>query len=191
MNLDVDEANQDHKQQLQEVAMARIQQTTLLATLLFGLLAVPVLAEQQYETLKGEVIAVQQQNQGTDQLITVRSRNGSEKQIRLAGQGGCAGCVQAGDQIRARVQTGSAGQPGQVQSMKVKRNGEMSGYSNQSGQLVRTQQRARNGSGAGKQASQQNRGDGNGSGRGNCGGGGNHRGSGGGSGGRGNGGGGR
>ena len=177
----VDEAIEDHKQEIQEVAMARTRKTIPLAAIFITLLAAPVLAEQGYETLKGEVVAVQQQtqNQGTDQLITVRTRDGEQKQFRLGGQGGCEGCVQAGDQIRARVQRGSGDQQGQVQSMKVKRNGEMSGYSNQSGQLVRTQQRSRDGSGVGKQANQKNRGEGNGSGRGNCGGGGNRGGSGG------------
>lgn len=170
--------------------MARKRHTTPLAALLFSLVAGPALAGQEYETFKGEVVAVEQQtqNQGTDQLITVRTRNGEEKQFRLGGQGGCEGCVQAGDQIRARVHRGSRGQQGQVRSMKIKRNGEMSGYSNQSGQLVCTQQRSRDGSGVGKQANQQNRGDRNGSGRGNCGGGGNRGGRGGNGGGGGNGG---
>jgi hypothetical protein len=144
--------------------------TIPITAVLVALVAAPAFAQQGQESFKGEVVAVQQQtqNQGTDQLITVRTRQGERKQFRL-GDGSCAGCVQVGDQVRARVSQGGAGQPGQVRSMKVKRNGEMFGYSNQSGRLVRTQQRSRDGSGVGNQAQWQNGGRGDGSGRGNCG----------------------
>jgi len=167
--------------------MTRIKHIIPLAASLVALLTLPVLAGQGYEKFKGEVVAVQQQtnNQGADQLITVRTRNGEQKQFRLGDSGSCQGCVQVGDQVRARASRGSDGQMGQVQSMKVKRNGEMFGYSNQSGQLVRTQQRLKDGSGSGQQAGQQSRDGGNGSGYGNRGSGSGSRGSGGGGGGRG------
>jgi len=141
--------------------MTRIQHIIPLAALLIAVLALPVLAGQGYEKFKGEVFAVQQQttNQGADQMITVQTRNGEQQQFRLGDSGSCPGCVQVGDQVQARVSRGSDGQSGQVQSMKVKRNGEMFGYSNQSGQLVRTQQRLKDGSGSGQQ---------NGGGGGNC-----------------------
>jgi hypothetical protein len=144
--------------------------TIPIAAVLIALVATPAFAQQGEESFKGEVVAVQQQtqNQGADQLITVRTRQGEQKQFRL-GDGSCAGCVQVGDQVRARVSQGAAGRPGQVQSMKVKRNGEMFGYSNQAGQLVRTQQRSRDGSGTGKQAQWQRGSRGAGSGQGNCG----------------------
>lgn len=155
--------------------MTRIKHIIPLAALLIALLALPVLAGQGYEKFKGEVVAVEQQtnNQGADQMITVRTRNGAQQQFRLGDPGSCQGCVQVGDQVQARVSRASGGQSGQVQSMKVKRNGEMFGYSNQAGQLVRTQQRLQDGSGSG----QQNGGGGrNGSGSGNAGSGGGNRG---------------
>ncbi len=137
------------------------------AALLIAMFAAPVLAGQGHEKFKGEVVAVQQQttNQGTEQLVTVRTRNGEQKQFRLGDQGNCQGCVQVGDQVQAKVSRGSGGQAGQVQSMNVKRNGEMTGYSNQNGKLVRTQQRQQDGSGSGQQAGQKS-GSGSGSGSG-------------------------
>jgi hypothetical protein len=161
--------------------MTRIQQTIPLAAILIAVAVVPPLTAQQSESLKGEVIAVQQQtrNQANDQLVTVRTRNGENRQLRLR-DGSCDGsCVQVGDQIRARISRGNSGESGQVQSMQVRRNGEMFGYSNQSGQLVRTRQRLHDGSGAGQQARQQNGNRGSGSGRGNCDSGGGSRGGGG------------
>jgi hypothetical protein len=141
-----------------------------IAVALIALVPMPALAQQGEESFKGEVVAVQQQtqNQGADQVITLRTRNGEQKQFRL-GSGSCEGCVRVGDQVRARVSQGAEGRPGQVQSMKVKRQGEMFGYSNQSGQLVRTQQRSRDGSGDGQKAQWQQGNRGNGSGKGDCG----------------------
>ena len=165
--------------------MTRIQQTIALAAILIAVPAAPLLANQKSQRLKGEVVAVQQQtrNQGTDEVITVRTRNGEQRQFRLQ-DGSCeGGCVQVGDQIKARVSRGAGGEAGQIQSMKVRRNGEMYGYSNQSGQLVRTRQRLQDGSGAGRQANRQNGNRGNGSGGDNCRSGGSKRGGGGGGGG--------
>lgn len=158
--------------------MKRFHPIIPLALLLFVLVAIPAQAGNGYEKFKGEVVAVQQEtsNQGADQRITVRTRNGQEKQFRLDGSAGCEGCVQVGDRVQARVSRGSGGESGRVQSMRVKRNGEMFGYSNQSGQWVRTQQRLKDGSGSGMQG----RNNGNGPGRGNAGSGNGNRGGGGG-----------
>jgi len=134
------------------------------------LLAAPAMAGQGYEKVKGEVVAVEQQtqNQGVDQLVTVRTRNGEQRQFRLGDNGSCGDCVQVGDRIQARVGRGAGQQPGRVQSMKVKRNQEMYGYAYQSGQLVRTQQRLRDGSGAGQQTGAGRGNGGNGPGTGIC-----------------------
>ena len=141
------------------------QSTVFVALIVAAMVTAPLAASQQSEEIKGEVVAVQQQtqNQATEQIVTVRTRRGEEKQIRLR-DGSGDNCVQIGDQVKARISRSSAQGAGQVQSMKVKRNGEMYGYSNQSGQLVRIQQRLRDGSGAGRQAHRQG-----GSGGNNCG----------------------
>ena len=152
--------------------------------------AVPARAEPSYQKVKGEVIQVQQQQQTQNQdefdHLMIRTRQGEEMRLRLGAAGQCDGCVQVGDQIRARVRQGSSGQAGQIDSMKVKRNGEMFAYKNQGGQMVGVQKRLRDGSGAGHQ-----RGNNQGAGNGNCRGGGNRgaRGGGGGNGGGGGGGG--
>lgn len=128
---------------------------------------VPALAQQDYKRVRGEVIQVQQQQQTQNQdefdHLLIRTRQGEQMRLRLGKAGHCDDCVQVGDQIRARVMQGSDGQAGQIQSMKVKRNGEMHGYRNQGGQMVGTQQRLRDGSGAGHQ-----RGNNQGTGSGNC-----------------------
>ncbi len=138
----------------------------LAAGLALVLSAASAEAKQGYEKVKGEVVAVQQQtsNAGADQVVTVRTRNGEQKQFRL-GDGSCGDCVRVGDRVQARVSKGSNTRLGQVQSMNVRRNQEMYGYAYQSGDLVRTRQRLQDGSGAGRQAGN---GPGNGPGDGIC-----------------------
>lgn len=171
--------------------MTRSKHILSLVALLVALLALPAEAGRGYETVKGEVVAVQQQtsNQGVDQMVTVRTRTGERKQFRLGDPDNCSGCVRVGDQVRARVSSGPGDRSGRVQKMKVHRNGEMFGYSNQSGRLVRTRQRLKDGSGGGRQAGVRNRDGGSGSGRGHAGAGSGSRGGSGGQGGRGSGGG--
>ncbi len=168
--------------------MKRIAKCITLTGLAALLLTIPALAQESYEKVRGEVIQVQQQqqtqSQGEFDHVTIRTRQGEEMQLRLGAAGQCADCVQVGDQIRARVKQGSGEQAGQIQSMKVKRNGEMVSYNNQDGQMVAAQQRLRDGSGAGQQ-----NGNNKGTGNGNCQGGGQGGGNRGGGGGGGNGGG--
>jgi hypothetical protein len=167
---------------------AKTTSTMLLAALLATL---PVWAQASIEKVQGEVIQVQQQqqtrNQGEFDQIMIRTRQGEELRLRLGAAGQCGDCVRVGDQIRARVMAGSGGQPGQVQSMKVRRNGELFAYQNQAGQLLQTRQRLRDGSGSGQPARDRQqarihdpgsancRGGGGGAGRGNGGGGGGGR----------------
>ena len=150
--------------------------TAMISIALAGLIStVPAWAQQSYKKVRGEVIQVQQQqktqNQDEFDHLMIRTRQGEEMRLRLGAAGQCGDCVQVGDQIRARVMQGSEGQAGQIQSMKVKRDGAMYGYKNQGGQMVGTQQRLRDGSGAGHQ-----RGNNQGTGNGNCRGGGQGRG---------------
>ena len=139
--------------------------TLMILAALYSTLALS--AQESTQKVRGEVIQLQQQqqtqNEGEFDHFTIRTRQGEEMQLRLGRAGQCADCVQVGDQVRARVMQGSGGQAGQVQSMKVKRNGQMVGYKNQGGQMVGTQQRLRDGSGAGHQ-----RGNNKGTGNGNC-----------------------
>lgn len=127
----------------------------------------PAWAQQEYKKVRGEVIQVRQQQQTQNQddfdHLMIRTRQGEEMRLRLGQAGKCVDCVQVGDQIRARVKQGAGGQAGQIQSMKVKRDGKMYGYKNQGGQMVGIQQRLRDGSGAGHQ-----RGNNQGTGNGNC-----------------------
>ncbi len=147
--------------------MKRAQKTMTLMILAVLCTTLPLSAQESTQKVRGEVIQVQQQqatqNQGEFDHFTIRTRQGEEMQLRLGAAGQCGDCVRVGDQIRARVMDGSGGQAGQIQSMKVKRNRQMSSYKNQGGQMVGTQQRLQDGSGAGHQ-----RGNNQGIGNGNC-----------------------
>jgi hypothetical protein len=147
--------------------MNQVSKNTILLALACLIPSVPAWAQQSYKKVQGEVIQFQQQQQTRNQdefdHLMIRTRQGEEMRLRLGQAGQCADCVQVGDQIRARVMQGSGGQAGQIQSMKVKRDGQMYGYKNQGGQMVETQQRLRDGSGAGRQ-----RGNNQGTGNGNC-----------------------
>lgn len=117
--------------------------------------ALPAAASQDETTVKGEVIQVQQrvrtENDGEFDQLRIRTRQGQEMQLQTGKADSCPGCVQVGDQIRARVRQADAGQAAQVQSMKVRRDGSMNSYRFQNGQLAQNQarMRARDGSGAG------------------------------------------
>jgi len=92
-------------------------------------------------TVKGEVVQVgqqvQTQNGGTYDVVTVRTRQGEQVQLRLGPAGSCNGCVQQGDRIQAKVRSGGAA-GAQVRQMKVRRNGEMYSYGLRSGQMTQT-----------------------------------------------------
>ena len=149
------------------------QLTLVIITTLWILSATfPALANQDETTVKGEVIQVQQRvrtaNDGEFDQLRVRTQQGEEMQLRMGKAESCPGCVQVGDQIRARVRGGAEGQAAQVQSMKVRRDGAMRSYRFQNGELAQGQSRmqARDGSGAGKNNREQwQRGS---SGNGNC-----------------------
>jgi hypothetical protein len=105
--------------------------------------------------VKGEVIKVEQQqrtgNAGELTQLTIRTRNGEQLRLHLGEAGACQNCVQVGDRIQARLQ-GQQGPNGmrQVQSMKVRRNGEMFRLgSDGNGNLVRQQSRFGDGPSAG------------------------------------------
>ena len=118
--------------------------------------ALPAAASQDETTVKGEVIQVQQRvrttNDGEFDHLRIRTRQGEEMQLQLGKAGSCPGCVEVGDQVRARVRGAGQGQIGQVQSMKVRRNGSMYNYRVQNGELSQGQGRlrARDGSGSGR-----------------------------------------
>lgn len=173
--------------------MKQLSRNTIPMALAALILTAPAWAQESYKRVQGEVIQVQQQQQtqNRDEFdhLTIRTRQGEEMRLRLGQAGQCTDCVQVGDQIRARVMQGAGGQAGQIQSMKVRRNGDLRAYKNQGGQMVGTQQRLRDGSGAGHQRGN-NQGTGNGNCRGDGQGGGNRGGGGGNRGGGGNGGGG-
>ena len=139
--------------------------TLMILAALYSTLA--LFARENTQKVRGEVIQLQQQQQTQNQddfdHLMIRTRQGEEMRLRLGQAGQCADCVRVGDQIRARVMQGAGNQAGQIQSMKVKRNGQMYGYKNEGGQRVGTQQRLRDGSGAGHQ-----RGNNKGTGNGNC-----------------------
>lgn len=147
--------------------MKRVAKTMALMILaaLYSTLALS--AQENTQKVRGEVIQLQQQQQTQNQdqfdHLMIRTRQGEEMRLRLGQAGQCADCVRVGDQIRARVMQKSGGQAAQIQSMKVKRNGSMTSYKNQGGQMVGIQQRLRDGSGAGHQ-----RGNNQGTGNGNC-----------------------
>lgn len=140
--------------------------------LLIVVTTLPSTASQSETTIKGEVVQVQQQirteNDGAFDQLRVRTRQGQEMRLQLGKAGNCPGCVQVGDQIRARVRSGADGQAAQVQSMKVRREGSMYSYRFQNGELAQNpaRMRARDGSGAGRSNREQwQRGSG---GNGNC-----------------------
>jgi hypothetical protein len=126
-------------------------------TLVLGLsmASVPAGARQDETTVKGEVIQVQQrartENDGELDHLRIRTRQGEEMRLQLGKAGTCEGCVQAGDQIKARVRQGTDGAPAKVQSMQVRRQGALYSYRYQNGELVQNQARprAQDGSGVG------------------------------------------
>lgn len=152
------------------------QLTTLSSAILLTLsTTLPAVASSDETTIKGEVIQVQQRvrtaNDGEFDQLRIRTRQGEEMQLQLGKSGSCPGCVEVGDRIRARVRGAGEGQLGQVQSMKVRRNGSMQSYRVQNGELTgdRTRLRSRDGSGGGNKGRQRGQG-GNGNCRGNGGG---------------------
>ena len=116
----------------------------------------PAVGAEDETTVKGEVVQVQQHvrtsNDGEFDQLRIRTRQGEELQLRLGRSDSCPGCVQVGDQVRARVRGAGQGQVGQVQSMKVRRNGSMYTYQVRNGELLQGQGRlrARDGSGTGR-----------------------------------------
>lgn len=126
----------------------------VLVTLTGLLAAAPASAKKQYSKVKGHVVKVEQQvrtaNGGEYDRLTIRTRNGEELQLHLGRGGACEGCFQAGDQIRARVQsTDGSGGPRGIQSMRVRRDGQMHGYTNAGGRMVQDSSRGRAGAGGG------------------------------------------
>jgi hypothetical protein len=106
--------------------------------------------------VKGHVVKVEQQvrtqNDGGSTRLTIRTRKGDEMQLHLGNSENCQGCVQVGDRIQARLQSKQGPNGGhQVQSMKVRRDGQMfSLQNNGAGSMVRRQAGPGNGSGAGQ-----------------------------------------
>lgn len=145
----------------------------VISTLLLLMSAtLPAVAGQDETTVKGEVIQVQQrirtENDGELDQLRIRTRQGQEMRLQMGKAESCPGCVEVGDQIRARVRTGADGQAAQVQSMQVRRDGSMYSYRFQNGELAQSQtrMRARDGSGVGHNSQEQwQRGSG---GNGNC-----------------------
>jgi hypothetical protein len=110
--------------------------------LVTALVVTPAAAKRAYSKVKGHVVKVEQHvrtaNGGEYDRLTIRTRNGDEMQLRLGEGGACEGCYQEGDRIRARIRADDGGGgPMAVQSMKVRRNGEMYGYVNADGKMVR------------------------------------------------------
>jgi hypothetical protein len=107
-----------------------------------SLAAAPAVAGKPYSKVKGQVVQVEQhvrtQNGGEFDRLTIRTRNGEQLHLSLGQGGACDGCFQAGDMVRARVHAaaGPDGAPA-VQWMRVQRNGEMVGYTNSGGRMVR------------------------------------------------------
>jgi len=119
------------------------------------------------DDVEGQVVQVQErvrtENGGELQQITVRTRQGTEMQLRLGAAGSCPDCVRVGDQIRARTMAGAqAGQAQEVRRMRVERTRSEYGFRRRSGDLLaspvpgngagdrdRDRTRARDGSGDG------------------------------------------
>ena len=134
--------------------MKRFLAVAALVCLTGSLAAAPALAKKKYSKVKGHVIKVEQQvktaNGGEFDRLTVRTRNGDQMQLNLGQGGACEGCFQAGDQIRARVNAADgSGGAATVQSANVRRNGEMVGYTNSNGQMVKNSGNGQGGAGSG------------------------------------------
>ena len=120
---------------------------------LVGLLAgAGAAAQDSPARVEGEVVRVMQQTRAGEpanlDAVMVRTRNGERMRLLLGQAGDCPGCVQVGDQVRARLMKGGSSADGhQVRTMKVQRTGERTRFRNASGELLRT--RSRNGTGDG------------------------------------------
>ncbi len=123
-----------------------------------GLLAALVLPgltlAQDATTVEGEVIEVQQhvrtQAGATMDHLMIRTREGTQVRLCL-GEGGTLGSqAMAGDQVRARVMSGTTSEGAlKVQTMKVRRTGQTLKVRDASGELLQTRARLQDGSGAG------------------------------------------
>ena len=124
-----------------------------IALLTVALLTTPAEAGKKYSKVKGHVIQVEERvrtaNGGEFDRLTIRTRNGEEMRLHLGQGGACEGCYQVGDRVRARVHAGdSSGGARGVESIRVRRGGEMRGYVNADGRMV-PQRSSRSGGGAG------------------------------------------
>lgn len=119
-----------------------------------SLAVAPAWAGRKHSKVKGHVVKVEQQvkaaNGGESDRLTIRTRSGEQLNLDLGKGGACEGCYQVGDQVRARVKAseGSGGGQG-VQSMQVRRDGRMFGYTNDNGMMVQSSNQGHAGSGNG------------------------------------------
>ena len=140
--------------------------TVVALGLVGALAALPVSAGKgagkNAEKVRGYVVKVEQQvrtdNQGESTRLTIRTRKGDEMQLQLGG-GDCQGCVVVGDRVQAHLRReGRADGAQQIQTMKVRRNGQMFSLGQSgNGSLVRQQSRLGDGSGSGQQSEQRAR----------------------------------
>ena len=133
--------------------MKRFVTVTALTLLIGGLVVTPSLAKKGYAKVKGEVVKVEQHvrnaNGGEFDRLTIRTRQGREMQLNLGRGGACEGCFQQGDRIRARISADGSGGQQSVQSMKVRRGGEMYGFTNAGGKVVKSWSNGAGGAGGG------------------------------------------
>jgi hypothetical protein len=132
--------------------MSRQRFGIILAALMLLMVSQPARADKGFKKIKGEVVKVEQQvqaaNGGVYDRLTIRTRQGEQLQLKL--NGGCDGCYQVGDQVRAKVQGGFGPEAErQVKTMQVRRNGQMLSLGESGGKTVRRQGRLGDGSGAG------------------------------------------
>jgi hypothetical protein len=113
-----------------------------------ALLALPAMAQSQ--TVSGEVIQIEQkvrtQNEGELQQITVRTRQGEQVRLNLGEAGWCDDCVHVGDRVRVRTMrrdSGTAGEPLRVRSMRNETTGQKLRVRDRSGDLVQMKDRDR------------------------------------------------
>jgi hypothetical protein len=121
---------------------------------LAAVLAVGTAAAVEAASTRGEVLEVRHgvsvPDQGEFDRLTIRTRNGENRDLLLGPSGSCQDCVRVGDRIRARVMAEDSSGPTQrVREMRVRRTGETISFRNENGDLIRERARRGDGTAAG------------------------------------------
>ncbi|RMF74885.1 MAG: hypothetical protein D6738_05190, partial [Acidobacteria bacterium] len=114
------------------------------ASLALLLVAIPLAVAQTTDQqtprateIRGRIVAIEtpaQDAQTARHLVRIRTRSGEEVALDLGPQGPCEGCLQVGDRVRVQaMHAGTEGAPWMVQTMHVRRTGQVMRFRDERG----------------------------------------------------------